>query len=138
MKTAFILFISLAISSIGLSQDEIIGKWLSAEKDGITTIYKSNGKYYGKITWVKDPLDDNGKPIVDKENPDESKQKQPIVGLVIFKNAVYEDGEWVDGTIYDPNEGSTYDCTLWMEGEKLMLRGYWGWFFRTEEWTRVK
>ncbi len=58
--------------------------------------------------------------------------------MVILENAVYEDGEWVNGTIYNAEEGKTYECTLWMEDGKLQLRGYWEWFFKTTTWTKTK
>ncbi|MEO1367538.1 MAG: DUF2147 domain-containing protein, partial [Acidobacteriota bacterium] len=49
------------------------------------------------------------------------------------------DGEWSGGTIYDPNNGKTYSCTLELEGaDTLKVRGYIGvsLFGRTERWTR--
>ena len=47
--------------------------------------------------------------------------------------------KWADGTIYDPNNGKTYSCTLELENEKtLKVRGFIGvsLFGRTERWTR--
>ena len=46
--------------------------------------------------------------------------------------------EYKNGEILDPTEGKVYNCAIWIEGASLKLRGYWGWFYRTETWERVK
>lgn len=128
-------FISIASTT---SADKILGIWLTEIKDGKVEIYKSNGKYHGKIVWVKEPNDDNGNPKKDKHNPKTSLKSQPILNLVIIKNLVYSDGKWSGGTVYDPKDGKSYDCSMWFENGNLKLRGYIGWFYDTKTWTRVK
>ena len=44
--------------------------------------------------------------------------------------------EWKDGTILDPENGSVYDCKLWVEGGRLKVRGYVAFFYRTQTWVR--
>lgn len=120
-------------------QDAVLGGWINGDKDAKVEIYKSGDKYYGKITWLRNPNEDDGTPKVDDENPDESKQKDPIMGLVILKNFNFEDGFWKNGTIYDPKNGKTYKCEMWLDGKtELKIRGYWGIVYRTETWTRPK
>jgi uncharacterized protein (DUF2147 family) len=46
------------------------------------------------------------------------------------------DGTWSGGTILDPESGKVYDCKLWLENGRLMVRGYVAFFFRTQEWIR--
>jgi len=134
----FSLFIFSFTSSS--SSDKIIGVWLSQIKDGKIEIYKSNGKYHGKIIWIKEPNDEHGNPIKDNFNPKTSLKSRPILNLNIVTNLVYdsEDNEWSGGTVYDPKDGKTYDCKIWLENGKLKLRGYLGWFYDTKTWTRVK
>ncbi len=136
MKYLFILSVFLFTSSS--SADRIVGVWLSQIKDGKIEIYKSNGKYHGKIVWIKEPNDENGKPIKDKFNPKTNLKTRPVLHLNIIKNLVYDDGEWSGGTVYDPKDGKTYECKIWLENEKLKLRGYLGWFYDTKTWTRIK
>lgn len=134
----FILSLFCLATVTATAQNQIVGKWLSADKKGVTEIYKKNGKFYGKIVWLKEP-NENGKPVTDKENPEASLRSKPIMGLLILKDFYYEDGEWTGGTIYDPNNGKTYDCTMWLtDNNHLQVRGYWGIFYRTESWTRRK
>lgn len=122
------------------SQDQIICTWWSKDKTGRTQIYKKNNKYFGKVVWLSEPNDKNGKPLIDKENPKSELRHRPILNLVVLTNLIYEQGdkEWTNGGAYDPESGKTYDCTVWIENNKLKLRGYWGWFFETQEWERYK
>jgi len=119
-------------------QDNILGGWINGDKDAKVEIYQKDGKYHGKITWLRNPNEEDGTPKVDDENPDENKQSQPIMGLVILKNFTFEDGMWKGGTIYDPKNGKTYKCEMWLDEKELKIRGYVGPLFRTETWTRPK
>ncbi|HMX03161.1 MAG TPA: DUF2147 domain-containing protein [Chitinophagales bacterium] len=119
-------------------QDNILGGWINGDKDAKVEIYVKDGKYYGKITWLRNPNEEDGTPKVDDENPDESKQKEPIMGLVILKGFDFVDGMWKNGTIYDPKNGKTYKCEMWLDGKELKIRGYWGIVYRTETWTKPK
>jgi uncharacterized protein (DUF2147 family) len=136
MKKIF-LAVSLFVSLPSFAQNTVIGKWLSESKKGITEIYEVNGKFYGKLVWLKEPNDATGKLKLDKENKNESLRTSPILGLVILKDFVIRDGEWKDGTIYDPENGKTYKCTMWLKDvNTIKVRGYWGPFYRTQIWTR--
>ena len=122
--------------------DDILGKWLNEDKDAHIEVYKEAGKYFGKIVWLKEPIDEvTGKPKVDDENPDESLQNRPIIGLVILKDFVFDgDEEWEDGTIYDPKNGKTYSCYMHLDEEGILkIRGYIGvtWLGRSSYWTPV-
>jgi uncharacterized protein (DUF2147 family) len=138
MRYLFIISLFLFSFTSSSSSDGIVGVWLSQIKDGKIEIYKSNGKYHGKVVWIKEPKDANGKPIKDIHNPKDKLKSRAIYNLVIIKDLVYEDEKWSGGTVYDPKEGKTYDCSIWLEDGKLKLRGYLGWFYDTKTWTRVK
>ncbi|NDC41849.1 MAG: DUF2147 domain-containing protein, partial [Chitinophagia bacterium] len=48
-------------------------------------------------------------------------------GLMILKGFKKEgDNIYNEGTIYDPNNGHTYSCTIKREGNELNVRGYMG------------
>lgn len=126
-------------------EDSIIGIWLNQEQTSKINIFKAAngsfaGKFYGKITWLKDP-NEGGKPKVDKNNPASNKKNDPLLGLLILKDFTYdkEDKEWSGGTIYDPKNGKTYSCYMKLDGNnKLNVRGYVGVSImgRTAIWTR--
>ena len=138
MKKIILIISIFVFTNNSFAQQQIVGKWLSEDKEGITTIYENNVKYFGKITWLKKPNDEKGKPFTDTENPDKSKRIQPLLGLVILKGFVYKNNQWENGTIYDPESGKTYTCTIWISDGKLKVRGYWGIFYQTQTWTKTK
>lgn len=137
-----ILFVITLVSAAQAKEDRdaIIGKWLSGEKDAIVQIYERDSKYFGKIIWLKDPLDDNGGPQTDVNNPDPKLRKRQIMGLVILRDLAYDkDNLWSGGMIYDPDSGDDYNCKMSLkDSNTLELRGYVGFplFGRTEVWIR--
>lgn len=134
------LLLGFSFTAKAQSADAITGHWWNAEKTAIVEVYEQGGKYFGKIIELTEP-NENGKPKVDKENPDESLRKRPILGMVILTDLEYdEDGEYEDGEIYDPKSGKTYSCMAELDGsDKLDLRGYIGISLigRTSTWTRA-
>lgn len=109
--------------------DDIVGTWLNQEATGKITLYKENGKYFGKLVWLREPNDKvTGLPRTDIENPDEKLKKRPLIGLVNMKDFSFDGKEeWSGGTIYDPKNGKTYKCYIQFESpSKLKVRGYVG------------
>lgn len=138
MKRLVVITMLFASSTTLVAQQQILGKWLSEDGEGITEIYEEKGRFCGKIQWLKKPNDDKGNPFTDSENPDQSKRNQPLLGLVIINGLIYKNNEWQNGTIYDPNKGKTYGCTIWICNGELKVRGYWGIFYQTQTWTKIK
>lgn len=135
-----VLFTTLYVSAIAQNANAIVGKWLSATGEGQIEVYKKGDKFFGKLSWIKFPNDEQGKPKVDKLNPDPALRTRPELGLELLQNFTYDDGTYKDGTIYDPKSGKTYSCKMTLNGNVLKIRGYIGISLlgRTEEWTRVK
>lgn len=118
--------------------DAILGIWFNEEKDAKIKIYKENGKFFGKIVWHKTG---EGISAYDSKNPNPSLQKRKKVGLVILKDFEFDDGQWEDGTIYDPKSGKTYSCVIKTQNDgSLKVRGYIGisWIGRTTYWSRAE
>ena len=124
--------------------DDVIGVWLVGKKTAHVEIFKTGKYYYGKLSWLKTPNDEQGNPKLDVNNPDENMRSKPLLNLLFLKGFKYDgDHEWSDGTIYDPEEGKTYSCKMWFEKgnmDELMMRGFMGISLlgRTDTWTRVK
>ena len=143
MKKIFIIlacFFCLTASA-KTNPDDIVGTWLNSSGEGQIQIYKEGDKYFGKITWLKEPNGPKGNPKLDANNPDKSLQSKPLIGALILRNFKYDDGEWNGGRIYDPKNGKDYKCFMKLKDPKtLSLRGYIGFSLlgRTEVWTRVK
>lgn len=115
------------------NQDTVVGVWFNAEKDGKVTIYKQGDKYFGKVTWGKNPRKDI-------ENPDPKMRNNEVVGTVILKEFKFTGKAWEDGTIYDPKNGKTYSCIIKSKNANtLEIRGFIGISLlgRTTVWTRT-
>lgn len=140
------LFASLLIPFLSFSpsadSDKIVGTWLVGSGKAHIQIYKYADKYAGKIAWLRDPLNEQGKPKVDKNNPDVSKRNNPLMGNVNMLGFKYAgDKTWKDGTIYDSENGKTYSCNIKLvDDNTLEVRGYIGISLigRTDTWKRVK
>jgi uncharacterized protein (DUF2147 family) len=145
-RTGFMVAAFLLLATMAFGQaNQVVGFWLTAEGDSQVEITrKSDNNYYGRIVWLKDPLNDNGRPKVDDKNPDKSKHNTPILGLELLKGFAYNSSkkEWANGTIYDPNNGKTYDCYMWLDGNNtLKIKGFvLGMRFlgRETTWTRER
>jgi uncharacterized protein (DUF2147 family) len=136
----FVAFILVAASlNNAYKADDVIGEWYTDGNKSLIQIYKNKYDYYfGKIIWLKDP-NENGKPKVDKENPDPKLKDKPLEGLIILRSFRFEKDKWTDGTIYDPENGKTYKCTIRLEDINTMgVRGYIGVsaIGRTTTWKR--
>lgn len=139
-KIYFVVVLLISMTSIYAQADKITGIWVPAKGSSQIRIFKAtNGKYYGKVEWLK-PEERNK---VDENNPDASKRNGKILGSMILKDFTYnaDKKRWEGGTVYDPDNGKTYDCYMWFDGDdnKMTLKGYvLGMKFvgRAEDWTR--
>jgi uncharacterized protein (DUF2147 family) len=144
LKTFFLASLTVMFMSFlpfNNEGDAIIGVWKNGEGTGMVKISKNGEKYQGKIVWLKEPNDpETGKPKLDKNHPDEKVRSRPVLGLTNTWGFVYKgDKTWDEGNIYDPKNGSTYDCTIRMkDNNTLEVRGYIGISLigRTDTWTR--
>ena len=135
----FLFFYVSATTVFAFNSEDAIGVWNTSKDSDSSqvTIYKENNKYYGKLTRLKDPES------LDDKNPDESKRKNKLLGLIMVKEFHFKDGKWLDGFIYDPKNGKTYDCKMWLEDiDTLNVKGTigpkWIGIGRTTTWYKVK
>jgi uncharacterized protein (DUF2147 family) len=141
-RLLFLVTVIFGAKTLCLAQDQLERNlWYNEEKTAKIQIYKAqNGKFYGKIVWLKEP-DRDGKPKLDINNTDKSRRSDPVMGMAILKD-FKKDGDKVyeDGTIYDPKNGKTYSCKMTFKGDKLDVRGYVGFSLlgRTTTWTKVE
>ncbi len=105
----------------GLAQnkgDLIVGKWITDNGDSQIEFYQKEGKYYGKIIWLKEPLKPDGTAKTDIKNPNPAMRNSSIMGLVIVSELEFKNGQFVNGKIYSPKEGKTLDCAILSENER--------------------
>ena len=143
MKAILTSVLIFCCTSIFAQADKVVGIWLTQDGDSQVKIYKSaDNKFFGQIKWLKNPTED-GKAKFDKKNPNDKLKTRPILDLMLLSGFVYNASkdQWVDGTIYDPKSGKTYNCYMWFErgnNDVLHVKGYVGfsWIGRQVEWKR--
>lgn len=122
--------------------DALIGVWMPGHGKAKVKVTKVGTKYYGKIVWLKEPNYDDGTKKRDKNNPDPKMHDTPLLGYKILKDFEYTGKKtWENGTIYDPENGSTYSCTIKLTDKNTIdVRGYIGvsMIGRTDTWKRLK
>ena len=122
--------------------DRIEGVWFNGEKTSKIEIFKTkDGSYAGRIIWLKEPNNEQGKAKVDYKNPETKLQSRPLMNLVIL-TGLSADGKskYTGGKIYDPKSGKTYSAKAELTNNNtLALRGFIGVSLvgRTDTWIRT-
>jgi sterol desaturase/sphingolipid hydroxylase (fatty acid hydroxylase superfamily) len=92
----------------------------------------------GRIVWLWEPNDGNGRPRTDNHNPDRTLRTRSLVGVEIVRGLrETEPGVWSEGALYNPDDGRTYSGTLRLNNGVLELRGCaMSVFCQTQLWRR--
>jgi len=146
LVTSIVLVFSIIVSSLfaiedSKPQNKIVGLWEVGSGKARVKVFAYGDKFAGKIVWLKEPNYPEGGAKVDKNNPDETLRAKPLLGFTNLTG--FEDkgnNKYEGGTIYDPENGNTYNCVIEMTDDNtLEVRGYIGvaLFGRTDVWKRV-
>ncbi|MEM6525110.1 MAG: DUF2147 domain-containing protein [Bacteroidota bacterium] len=143
MKIRVLLSILFFIVKAGYGQDSVLGKWNTIDDEtgdtkSVVEIYEKGGKIYGKIVKLFPNGDEDPDPLCNLCPEDDPRFKQKIIGMEIIKNLKKDGNEYTGGTVLKPDEGKIFKCKIWLENEKLKIRGYWGFFYRTQTWIRAR
>lgn len=142
---ALLLICSLASTppahADGMPLDSPVGLWQpldsSGKPEGLIRIFERKGLFYGRIEPAS-PTDDRKARCTRCTG---KQHDQPIIGLVIMRHLKPKNGEYVGGSILDPNTGHVYSCSLRLTdgGHKLIMRGFLGisLFGSSQTWLRV-
>jgi uncharacterized protein (DUF2147 family) len=135
--------ILLCILGNCLLAQSVVGKWQTIDDQtleikSVVEIGMRDGKLVGKVIKLYPKPEENPDPSCTKCDPSDSRHQQKIIGMEILKDMKKDGQSYVGGEILDPEIGKTYRCKIWLEGDELKVRGYWGPFFRTQTWKRVR
>jgi uncharacterized protein (DUF2147 family) len=141
MKPYF-LAILLLLAGFAVCAQSPIGKWKtiddeSGEERSIVEIFERDGKIYGRVVKLFRKPGEDPDPVCDECDKDDARYKKKIIGMEILRDMEASGKEYQEGSILDPKTGKVYRCKLWVEGDLLQVRGYWGPFFRTQTWKKA-
>lgn len=139
-RTCFFPIIALAVGICGHGAMAADAKGIWRLQDGRVTVKVGScgTNLCGFVTALSEPLDKQGKPKVDHENPNPALRSRPVVGLQIL-SGMKPDGEnrW-RGTIYNADDGRTYSSYMRLKENGLMqVKGCVGPFCKTMNFQRV-
>lgn len=122
-------------AAAGLPAHAIVGEWWTQGKDARVEFSRArDGTYLGVLRH-------GGRARRDVHNPDPARRNRPLVGSVLMWNLRHEDGEYVDGFVYNPEDGNTYRVKAWLtSARELRVRGFVGisLFGQTHTWSRYR
>ena len=110
------------------AQSDVIGRWVPPEQDSIIEVYRCGDEVCGRIATLDEPMDDRGKPKVDRNNRDEALRGRPILGMELLSGFTSKKpGLYRGGRIYNPRDGKLYKAVLTLlDDGTLKIRGYVG------------
>ncbi|WP_422079724.1 DUF2147 domain-containing protein [Ulvibacterium sp.] len=132
------LFFSYTVNS-----QSVFGKWKTIDDrtgnpKAIVDIYEKDGLMHGKIIKILE----EGKEDALCIKCDGAQKNKPIVGMKIIDSLEENTyGEWKGKTLFDPEQGMTFKCKIWLNPKnqnELKVRGYLAFFYRTQTWIRVE
>jgi uncharacterized protein (DUF2147 family) len=135
------LLAALYTGDVRAASESVFGFWLIESQRSIIEIVPCGRSACGKIVWLKEPLDDDGRPRIDHLNGDDELRGRRLCGMELIKGFSSSDlGEWSGGSIYSPKEGKTYSALMNVRDDgTLKLRGYLllPLLGKTQVWTRA-
>ncbi len=135
MRIAIGLALAMTASAAVAAPAPVTGRWLTEEGKAIVEIAPCGRELCGRVARVLKPRP--GGPAVDANNPDKALRNRPIEGIAILSGFTASSDRW-KGRIYDPESGRTYRSELMIEGATLKVKGCFGPFCRSQNWTRVR
>lgn len=110
--------------------DQIIGTWMSEQKNCIVQIFKDGESFRASVVWFDDS-DDKTQPMytrMDDKNPDKNLRTRKILGMNVLRNLTYNanSNSWENGFIYDAKSGREWSSAAMIDNEGcLKVTGYW-------------
>ena len=100
--------------------EDATGIWRLDNGKVTVRVAPCGGSLCGTVVALKKPVDDKGRPRLDKENPNKSLRRRPVIGLTILSNMrPAGDNRW-NGTIYNPDDGYTYRSKMKLQNADTM------------------
>jgi len=144
MKSLIAAVVLGLVASVAHAQMVPTGLWKTIDDEtkqpkALVRITDSGGVVTGKIEKLFDASKQDS--VCDLCTDDRKNQK--VIGLTIIRNVKQDaddKGLWGGGEILDAGKGKTYKTRMKPVdgGKKMEVRGYIGFFYRTQVWERVE
>jgi uncharacterized protein (DUF2147 family) len=122
--TLFIILAATFPAPAQVDADAIVGQWYTEKCLAIFEFFRCGNDYRARMIALTKPA------MVDSNNPVDSLRTRKVNGIVAVHGLIYnaDKRQWVNGRVYNPEDGRTYSCycTLKDDGKKLYFRGFIG------------
>ena len=136
MRISLLILLSMFLATAAFASAEpndLFGVWLTEGGGAKLEIFPCGEKACGKVIWLKHPnyVNSGDGPVgmekVDRKNADPALRSRSIIGLKVMEGLSLEGDWWRNGSCYDPQSGTTYQCKMRLESAtELRLRGFIG------------
>jgi uncharacterized protein (DUF2147 family) len=100
------------------------GTWAMQSGKVTVNVTECGSALCGRIVALKEPISKiDGKPKIDRENPNPALRARPLIGLSILVNMKAAGGGKWQGAIYNPDDGRTYSGSVKLEGAVMKVQG---------------
>lgn len=120
---------------------DVAGTWTAESRYGnifghVRISDCGDGTPCGALVWF-DPA--RTRQRTDARNPDHTLRARPLIGTRLITGFERQGPAWRRGRLYNPEDGTTFACTLQLAPDRNHLRvtGCLGPFCQTKIWTRV-
>jgi uncharacterized protein (DUF2147 family) len=125
MKRTFLAAALTGMTFLGAqasqAEDGPIGTWRMDSGKVTIEVTQCGSNFCGTIVGLDKPLNKRGKPKRDRENPDKALRKRPIIGLTIISDMRPAGENRWKGTIYNADDGKTYDSKMHLKNANVMI-----------------
>lgn len=133
----FVAIALLQIASPALAAAPVTGKWMTAEHDSVIEIGTCGATVCGKVLRVL-RLAPDGRPAIDRFNPDPALRTRPVQGIMILTGFTDAGSLW-KGRIYDPKSGKSYSSKLSRNADgTLRVQGCIGFLCQSFTWSAMR
>lgn len=131
--------------STHIKAQDVFGKWktiddLTGETKSLVEIYKKSGFAYGRVLELYRSAEKDQDPVCSRCPKDDDRYNAKIKGMDVIRGLMPDMKAWSEGTLLDPKSGTIYSCKIWLDENdpnKLKVRAYSLFFYRTQTWIRL-
>lgn len=118
------LLVALLASSLWVSSatgvasaSSIEGDYRAADGSHAIALFRCGVHLCGKITWTRQ------KGVKDVKNPAPALRARLVVGIRHLHGLTQRGAHWVNGKLYNPEDGRSYRAEAWRNGKQLVIEG---------------
>lgn len=110
-----------------LPADAVLGVWEADDGTVKLEMFKAGAEFQARMLYGNEIVEADNKTFKkDLKNPNVTLRSRSLKDVVFITGLRWSGAEWVDGSLYNPASGSTYNCKIEIKSGKLHLRGYMG------------